>query len=231
MHPADRRHTRRKLRLLACASALAVPLVGWTARTIALSSVTIAPAEVISGDRAVGTVTLDAFTKSATVTLTSSNTSVATVTSPITISGTSGTFTARGVSGAAGCVTVTARMGLTSQRTARFAVLPIPSPSGSAVRLRLADSSIVSGQTGEGRIFLPTATTTTTVQLSSSDPAAATVPASIQVPVQTTEMGIFGSASFPITTTTSGVLRCPVITATSNGVSSRVLLKIFPIGG
>lgn len=232
MRPTSPRRTSRRLLILVCAGALAAPLLGWTVHMLALSSLTIAPEDVGSGSSASGTVVLDAFAKSASVNLSSSNTGLATVSSPLLISGSDrGSFSVRTARGVTGCATVTARLGVTSARSARVAVHPPSTPSASPVKLRFADSSIVSGQTGEGRIFLPTASTTTTVQLSSSDPAAASVPASIQVPVTFTESGAFGSATFPITTTTSGVLRCPVITATLNGATSRVLLKIFPVGG
>lgn len=232
MRPASPRRTLRRLLTLACAGAFAAPLLGWSTHMLALSSLTISPEDVGSGGSASGTVILDAATRSASVSLSSSNTGLVTVASPLLISGSDrGSFSARTIRGATGCATVTARLGVTSTRTARLAVHPPATPSSSTVKLRFADSSIVSGQTGEGRIFLPTATTTTTVQLSSSDPAAASVPASIQVPVTFTESGAFGAATFPINTTSSGVLRCPVITATLNGATSRVLLKIFPLGG
>lgn len=232
MRPSLRRLVRHPLARLAAGCALVVPLLGWTVRTIAIASLGLSPADVNSGANATGTVTLDVIAKFATVTLTSSNTAVATVPSTLSISGANrASFAARSVAGATGCSRITAQLGSGSSRSAVLAVHPTPTPTGNAVRLSITNNTVVSGQTATANVLLPSARTTSTVQLTSSDPAAATVPASLQVPINTSEVGIFGLANFPIQTTASGVLRCVVITASQNGVSSRVLLKIFPISG
>jgi len=217
---------------LAGGGVLAASLVGWTAHLAAISSLTHTPADVTTGNNATGTVLLDVTAKSATLSLSSSDTRVATVPSSLTITGaTRGSFLARPPLGATGCTTIAARLGATSTRTAILAVHPTPTPTGSPLKVSLVSGTVVSGQTTSGRLLLPTTQTVSTVQLSSSDPSAATVPSSVQVPVNTSEVGIFGAGSFPIQTTPSGVLRCPVITATQGSATSKVMLKIFPISG
>jgi hypothetical protein len=232
MRTSIRRLAHHPLARVTAGCALAATLVGWTARTLAIASFALSPADVNTGAGSTATVTLDDMPIKAMLTLTSSNTAVATVPPSLTIAGTNRvSFAARSVAGATGCSRITAQLGTGSSRSAVLAVHPTPTPSASAVKLSIPDNTVASGQTATGRVMLPTAQTSSRVLLTSSDPAAATVPASVQVPLNTSEIGIFGLANFSIQTSSSGVLRCVVITATQNGVSSRALLKIFPISG
>lgn len=218
------------------ALALALPVLAWTGRALAVQSIGLSPAEVTTGGTSTGTVTLDATpTKSVTVQLTSSDPSLVTVPPSISFNATlarsrSRSFTAQTVSGATGCAEISAQLSSTPSRKATITVHP-QATTGSGLSLTLNGNPTVGGRTTSGTVTLAGgATGTHTVQLASNNPIAS-VPATVIVTVNLTEAGPIGSANFPITTSVTDRTRCPVITATLGGNSGRRLLKVVTISG
>ena len=230
-------HRLRNVRtgvLTALGVALTIPAIGWTASSLgAIASLGLSPTDVTTGATATGQVMLDAITKaSLSVTLSSANGSLATVPSSLLIGAgkRERTFPIQTVNGATGCTTITARLE-SSVKQATIIVHPAATPSGSPIKVGLPNPpSVVGGMTINGNVILPSATASSVVQLSSSDPATASVPGSITVPLTSGDV-VFGAANFPITTSVTGVMRCVTITATQGGATSRVLLKVVPVSG
>jgi hypothetical protein len=220
------------------ALALTLPPLAWTARVIAVESLTLSPADVTTGVTSTGTVTLDAQpTKSVTVQLSSNKPALATV--PASLTFTSGvssvrsrTFTVQTVGGASGCAEISAQVAGSPARSALLAVNPKATPSGSPVQLRLLSNPTVGGAISNGRVTLVGVPTgTQVVNLTSSDGTVATVPPSVSVSVFMSDAGAIGTANFPINAKTTDRTRCSVITARFGNASSPALLKVTTISG
>jgi len=194
-----------------------------------VSSLSLSPTDVQSGSTSTATVTLDAVPPRAgvQVNLSNSNTSVATVPASVLVSGSrTKNFSVGSVRGAAGCATISARVGTTS-RSAQLFVLP--SNSSSPVTLTLSKSSVAGGGSLTGRVVVaePSAVGKV-IQLGSSNPSV-TVPASVTL--SPNEIGV-AEATFNINTAVVAPSTCSVITATLAGSpASRKLLKVFTISG
>lgn len=241
---------RRAVRLagaLALAAALALPVVAWRAAALAVASISLSPTTVTTGATSTATVRLDANPASpVTVNLSSANPGLATVPSTVSISaspkGAIKSFAVQTVSGATGCTEISARLGTTPVRKALIAVKP---PAGSSnLQLKFSHDPAVGGQTVTGTVllFANAIGETHQIRLSSNNPALASVPASVTVTTVTTETAIVGVASFPITTSTTGMTVCPIITATVGDPrriaiggtqisTTRALLRLVTIGG
>jgi hypothetical protein len=199
-----------------------------TASAPALSTLALNPTSVVGGNTSQGTVTLTSAAPSggAIVTLSSSNTSVATVPASVTVAAgaTSVTFTVSTVSVSASTpATISGAYGGVT-RSATLTVAPPAAPAALSA-LSLTPTSVTGGTSSQGRVTLTAAAPAGgfAVTLSSSN-AAAAVPASVSVAQGAT------SATFPIST--SGVTTStPVtITASAAGVTRTATLTVTPPG-
>ena len=171
----------------------------------AVSSVGVSPTTVLGGVSSQGTVTLSAAapTGGAVVTLTSSNTVVATVPASITISAgsTTGTFSVAttGVSAATN-VTITASYGGATQ-TATLTVSPL------LASVLVSPATVVAGVSSMGTVALAAAAPAggISVTLSSSNSTVASVPASVTVAAGSSS-GTFTVTTNTVTTTTAVTL-------------------------
>jgi hypothetical protein len=211
-----------------------------------VTSLSVSPTDVSSRSSATGTVKVSGFTgistrqPNVTVTLANSNPSVLIVPATVVVGPPLGikTFPVTAVAGAAGCGTISARVGTTPAKSTVVFVPPPPAPAQTPLRLAVPAQTLgVPGAvTGTVSLVLPLQLKPDgVVRLTSSNPAVL-VPASVTVALRVDEMGVLlGEASFPITLTTSfSTNSCSVITATSAGAQGRGLLKILPssaIGG
>jgi len=189
-----------------------------------LSSLSLNPTSVVGGNSSTGTVTLTAPAPSGgfVVNLSSSNPSVATVPSTVTVPAgtTSATFTVstRAVSSATS-VTITASAGGVS-RTATLTVNPAPSVTLQS--LTISPTSVWGGSTATGTVTLsgPAPAGGVVVQLRSSS-SRASVPSSVTIPAGAT------SARFTIQTRSAFSITTVTITATYNGVSRSAQLTVW----
>jgi hypothetical protein len=184
-----------------------------------VSTVTLNPTSVTGGSNSTGTVTLNGVAPGggAVVTLSSSNTAAAQVPATVTISGgsTSTTFT---VTTSAVATTTTSSISATYGATAS-ATLTVKAVQLSS--LSLSPTSVVGGNNSTGTVRLGAAAPTggAVVTLSSSNTAAATVPASVTVPAGST------SATFTVTTLGVAANTTSIITGTL-GVSASATLTV-----
>jgi uncharacterized repeat protein (TIGR03803 family) len=190
-----------------------------------VSSVTLNPTSVTGGNNSTGTVTLSSAAPSggSTVSLSSSNTSVATVPSSVIVSSgqTSANFTVTTTSVTTNTnVTITATLGSSSGQ----ATLTI-TPAGAVTlsSLTLNPTSVTGGGASQGTVTLsgPAGTGGAVVTLSSNS-GAASVPASVTVPAGNT------TASFAVATQTVTSVTTAVITATLGSSSQQATLTITP---
>jgi hypothetical protein len=191
-----------------------------------LSSLSLNPTSVVGGNSSTGTVTLTAPAPSGgfVVNLSSSNTSVATVPSSVTVpaGATSANFTVstRAVSSTTS-VTITASAGGVS-RTATLTVNP--SPSVTLQSLTISPTSVWGGSTATGTVTLsgPAPAGGAVVQLRSNSNRAS-VPSSITIPAGAT------SARFTIQTRSTWwpLVETVTITATYSGVSRSAQLTVW----
>ncbi len=195
-----------------------------TVARAALASLAISPSTIPGAGTAIGTLTLSGPTgpSGASVTLTSSKTSVATVPSSkmVTAGQTTATFTVTGTSlPAGGTTTLTATLNGVS-KTANVAL----QPSAALQAVTLAASSIRGGQPVAGTITLSAAAPSggVVVNLTSSNTAAATVPASVTVPQGQTTAGL------TVTTAAVDSAKAVTITGTSSGVTKTAPLTVEP---
>jgi Bacterial Ig domain/3-keto-disaccharide hydrolase len=191
----------------------------------AISSITLNPATVIGSVSAVGTVTLTgpAPSAGAVVTLTSGNTAVATVPASTTVApnATTTTFTVNTTPVASDTpVTLTASYGNSTQTGG----LTVTSPLLNA--LSVNPSSVPGGASSTGTVTLtgPAAAGGTTVNLSSSNTSAATVPASVTVAANATTAsftigtsGVAGDTSVIISASYSSQATTATLTVTAAG--------------
>ncbi|RMH08524.1 MAG: peptidase S8 [Armatimonadetes bacterium] len=190
-----------------------------------LHTLSLNPTSVVGGDSATGTVTLTAAAPSGgfVVNLSSSNPSVASVPSSVTVpaGATSANFTVSTATvSSSTSVTITASAGGVS-RTTTLTVNP-PSSSVSLQSLTISPTSVWGGSSATGTVRLsgPAPAGGVTVQLRSSS-SRATVPSTVTVPAGAT------SASFTIRTTSAFSITTVTITATYNGVAHSAQLTVW----
>ncbi len=206
----------------------AVQAAGGGGGTPSLSSLTLNPSTVVGGQSSTGTVTLTAPAQSGgfTVQLSSSNPSVASVPSSVTVpqgqTSANFTVTTQPVSSQTQVTITASANGVTRQAT-----LTVNPPSGSVTlqSLTISPTSVWGGSSATGTVTLsgPAPSGGAVVQLRSSNPSAAIVPSSVTVPAGQR------SASFTIRTTSCWYcfVRQVTITATYNGVSRSATLTIW----
>jgi thermitase len=190
-----------------------------------LSSLSLNPTSVVGGNSSTGTVTLTAPAPSGgfVVNLSSSNTSVATVPSSVTVpaGATSANFTvATNSVSSATSVTITAAAGGIT-RTATLTVNP-PASNVTLQSLTISPTSVWGGSTATGTVTLsgPAPAGGAVVQLRSNSNRAS-VPSSITIPAGAT------SARFTIQTRSAFSVTTVTITATYNGVSRSAQLTVW----
>ncbi len=185
------------------------------------ASVTLAPSLVLGGvTNSVATVTLTATVAfPVTVTLSSSDTSAATVPSSITFSGLSAAFS---VTSLAVTSTKTPLISASLNGVTKSATLTV-APPVSLSALTLTPPVLISGQSGIGTISLVgTAVSAVTVTLTNSNPAAASLPTTVTIPSGSSSAAFIINANSVVTTQTS------TITASLAGVSTSAQLTVNP---
>jgi len=190
---------------------------------VTLSSLSINPATVISGQKATGTVTLSGPAPSGGIvaTLLSSDTSTASVPSSVTVpaGATSATFGVSSVPVAANSVaTITATAGVISKQ----ATITVTPAAVSLVSISVNPTTISGGGTSQGTVILsnPAPSGGALVTLSSSNTSAAAVPASVTVPAGAV------SATFSVTTKTVTASTVVTLTGTYLGISKTASLTV-----
>jgi FG-GAP-like repeat/FG-GAP repeat len=192
-----------------------------------LAGIALNPASVVGGNTSQGTASLTSAAPSggAVVTLSSSNTSAAPVPASVTVpaGAFSATFTVNTASVTASTpVTISGAYG-GATRSATLTVSPPAAPASlSAVSVNPA--SVTGGTSSQGTVTLTSAAPTggLVVSLSSSNTAAATVPASVSVAQGTT------SATFAIPTSAVTTSTPVTITASAGGITRTATLTVTP---
>jgi hypothetical protein len=192
-----------------------------------LAGIALNPGSVVGGNTSQGTASLTSAAPSggAVVTLSSSNTSAATVPTSVTIpaGAFSATFTVSTTSVTASTsATITGAFGGVT-RSSTLTVTPPPPPIGPA-SLSVSPATVEGGNPVTGTVFLSGAAPAggLVVSLSSSNTAAATVPATMIV------HGGLSSGTFPVSTLSGPTTRTTTITASANGVSRTAELTVTP---
>ena len=129
----------------------------------ALASLVISPTAIATGSAATGTVTLDGIpTKLTTVNLTSGNTQLVTVPSSVTVLSPKmlNSFQVQSVSGAAGCTSVTARLGTVAKAKM---IHVLPPASGAPVKLTVPEVAVTATLSEVGVVGAATFPISTTV--------------------------------------------------------------------
>jgi len=194
-----------------------------------LSSLTLNPTSVNGGSSSTGRATLSgpAPPGGTTVSLGSSNTSVASVPASVTVAaGTAiATFQVATASVANSTqVSISASLSGASQQTASLTVTPTP-PSGPALTsLTLNPGSVVGGSPSAGTVMLsaPAPNGGALVSLASSNSAVGTVAASVTVPAGAT------SATFTVNTSTVTTATSIAISASYAGVTRADPITVTP---
>lgn len=192
-----------------------------------LASLTLNPTTVVGGNTSQGNVTLTSAAPSggAVVSLTSGNTSVATVPSSVTVAAgsTSVTFTVSTVSVTANTsVTIS---GTYSGTTKNASLTVTPAASGPTLSsVGLNPGTVVGGNTSQGTVTLSGAAPSggAVVTLSSGNTGVATVPASVTVAAGAT------SATFTVTSATVSANQSVTISGTYNGTTKNATLTVTP---
>jgi hypothetical protein len=188
-----------------------------------LNTVTVNPISVLGGTSSTGTVTLAgaAPTGGALVPLSSSNTAAATVPASVTVAAgaTTANFTITTFAVATNTsVTISGTYGVT--KTGTLTVTP-PTLTGNGSGVGVSPTSVVGGVSSTGTVKLtgPAPSTGAVVTLSSSNTAAAQVPATVTV--------AGGATTANFTITTSGVASSASVTITANyGVARTATLTV-----
>jgi hypothetical protein len=192
-----------------------------TPPSAALATLSLSPSTLNAGAGSTGVVTSNQNAPSGglVVTLSSSNTAVATVPRSVTIpAGASSASFA--VSTSANAVTRTATITGTGGGATQSAVLTSQGPRPSA--LSLSPSTVSGGTTSTGTVTLtqPAPAGGMTVSLSSTDTTVLTVPASVIVAAGAS------SASFTVSTTSASTDRAAHVVASANRVSQNAALTV-----
>lgn len=234
MNPPFHTRTMRRRHPMTLAVAMLIALVGWlvtsapTARAATggtVSNVTITPDLVTAGTPAQGTVTLAAAAATDTaVSLSSTDTTVLTVPASVTVpaGSLSAAFTVSTVrftdsAGTFACVNATA-----GGVTAAGCLNVNPAPSGPAVAsITFSPATVPGGSSATGTVSLSAAASGgAVVSLSSGNPAVAAVPAQAVITPGSL------SVAFPVTTTAVTAATSVTITASADGTSLSVQLKV-----
>jgi hypothetical protein len=205
----------RLLHLGACALALAAAL--GAARVLALKNFAIPTYVVPLQGAAAATVTLDQASASVVVVgLSSSNTRVVSVPSGVPIQPRSLTGTGVVTGAGPGCAKITATQG---GRSIAQHVVVHPASTASTLKVTVPGNLLSPGAVARGTVSLgPSPVSTATI--TSNNPSAAAVPASIPL--------TRGSGAFTITAGTEG---CAFITVTAGGQTVQKVVQIVYIGG
>jgi len=189
-----------------------------------LATIDLNPTTVEGGTSSAGTVVTDvSATDGAVMSLSSSNPAVASVPSTVTVppNGFAGTFT---VTTVAVSSPTTAVITATYNGDTRSATLTITPPGGGVVlnSVVMSPPSVNGGDGTSGIVFLSGAAPAggTTVALSSSNPAVASVPSSVTVGAGSTNWG------FPVTTSSVSSTTSVTISATLNGLTRTAVLTV-----
>ena len=199
-----------------------------TPPSVSLSSLSLNPTSVTGGNSSTGTVTLSGPAPSggAQVTLSSTNTAVASVPSSVTVApgATSASFTVSTSAVAASTtITISASYG-GATRSASLTVNPAAPPPPTLSSLTLNPTSVVGGlqsSTGTVTLSAPAPAGGATVLLSSSN-GAASVPSSVFVPAGAT------SATFTVNTSIVLISTSATISASYNGTTRTATLGVLP---
>ncbi len=195
--------------------------------SVSLSSLSLNPTNVTGGNSSTGTVTLGGPAPSggAQVALSSSDTSVATVPSSVTVAAgaTSATFSvSTSTVTASTTVTISASYaGVT--KTASLTVNPVPPPPPTLSSLTLNPSTVVGGvQSSTGKVTLsaPAPAAGETIILSGNS-GAASVPSSVFVPAGAS------SATFTVNTSIVLISTSAAISASYNGTTKTATLTLL----
>ena len=226
------RTSRQRPGLAAAAGLLAVSLgaiscdIGNPPESPKLSSMTLDPASVTGGSPSTGTVTLSGSAPSggAVVSLSSNNTSAATVPASLTVAAgaTSATFT---VSTSAVTTSTPVTVSASYAGATKTASLTVTPPSPAMLSsLAVNPTSVNGGSPSTGTVTLSGAAPTCGAQvLLSSNNGAATVPSNVTVPA--------GASSLTFTVNTSAVTASTpaTISATYAGVTKTASLTVTPV--
>jgi hypothetical protein len=195
-----------------------------------LAGIALNPASVVGGNTSEGTASLTSAAPSggAVVTLSSSNTSAATVPASVTVP--AGAFSATFVVSTASVAASTSLTiggafgGATRSATLTVTPLPAPPPPASLSTVAVNPASVTGGTTSQGTVTLtsPAPAGGFAVSLSSSNTAAATVPAGVSVAQGAT------SATFAIATSAVTASTPVTITASAGGVTRTATLTVSP---
>ena len=198
-----------------------------------LTSLTLSPSSVTGGNPSTGKVTLSgpAPGGGTVVSLSSSNTSMATVPASVTVAaGTaSATFqiTTMAVANSTPVIISASQAGVSQQQTASLTVTPAASSGPTLTSLTLNPTSVNGGNPSTGKVILsgPAPGGGTVVSLSSSNTSVATVPASVTVAAGT------AIATFQITTTVVANSTPVTISASQAGISQQqtATLTVTPV--
>ena len=205
-------------------SAAEINVLALTNTTAMLSSLTLNPTSVVGGNNSQGTVTLSAAAPSAgaVVTLSSSNTTAATVPASVSIpsGASSATFTVStsSVNTSASSTISGSYAGVTAQATLTVSSAAVLSS------LTLNPTSVGGGKTSQGTVTLSAAAPSpgVVVTLSSSNTAAATVPASVSI-----ASGAI-SSTFTVNTSSVSTSTSSTISASYAGVTDTAVLNVQP---
>lgn len=198
-----------------------------TPAPVALSAVSVTPSSVVGGNGSQGTVTLTSAAPAGgfAVSLSSSNTAAATV--PVSVTVAQGATTATFAIGTSAVttstpVTISTSAG-TVTRTATLTVTPVPPPA-SLQSLSVTPTSVTGGTGATGTVTLTSGAPTggAVVSLSSSNTAAANVPASVTVAAGAP------TATFAVTTAAVGASTPVTISAVHNSVTRTTTLTVNP---
>jgi hypothetical protein len=199
--------------------------VTWSAPGTTLTSLSLQPTSAPGGSTSTGTVTLSA-TGGAVMTLSSSDTTAATVPASVTVLSPSTTVTFPVTTKAvttSTTVTITVTLG-GDTRTATLTVNPPPPPVVTLASLSLQPTSVSGGHASTGTVTLsaPAPAGDAVVTLSSSNAAVAAVPASVIVPAGAATVG------FTVSTTAVASAQTVTISAMSGGVIQSAALTVTP---
>jgi hypothetical protein len=201
-------------------------LASSTPPTPVLSLLTLSPTSVVGGNPSQGTVTLSAAAPSSgvVVTLSSSNPAAATVPASVSIPGgaSSATFPV---------TTLSVTTSTSSTISASYAGVTLTAPlsvntAATLSSLTLSPTSVVGGNPSQGTVTLSAAAPSSgvVVTLSSSNTAAATVPASANIASGAS------SATFPVTTSSVTTSTSSTISASYAGVTDTAVLSVQKAG-
>ncbi|MEY2400307.1 MAG: hypothetical protein QOJ08_418, partial [Ilumatobacteraceae bacterium] len=192
-----------------------------------LSALSLSPSTVDGASGSTGTIILTSPAPSGgfAVSLSSSNTAVATVPATATVpaGASSATFA---VATSAVTATGTANISASANSVTRSAVLTVnpaaPPPPTTLSAVSLSPSTVVGGNPSTGTVTLtgPSPAGGMVVTLASNNTAAATTPASVTVPAGAT------TTTFTVGTTSATTNRSAVISATSAGVTRTATLTV-----